>query len=385
MCCAHYLQMTYATAGAPRWRRALPRRRRGPGRRFKGGVRRRPRLASKLRRGGSRTWTKRIKREGSQTGYNQWSRLKKTTGRRVKAGTLDRRLVRANREYCVLGYRNLKAFDDYGAVPIFSSTINTTAFAPVHCYLLNGQLQAGLNVLPGRQLYFDDTAKVWKWSYLSGLQYNAASSPYLQTIRGTSIANMSRRYHEYSHVKMNVWGAKQKATRWTIEVVRPLSDEVNPFHWASDTPMNTVAMQAWEEFVKQYTYNPIAKIDHYIKRQFKVVKSMSFIISPTLTTESDVDPHVKTIDWFMRVNKLTHFDKVSKVPGGYTITDDEQLKNAIANELNVSTPAGEIPRDKECLLLLIRCSDFSAPQAFTNNLHGSYDIDFRTKFTQLGG
>lgn len=143
-------------------------------------------------------------------------------------------------------------------------------------------------------------------------------------------------------------------------------------------------MQAWEEFVKQYTFNPIAKIDHYIKRQFKVVKSMSFIISPTLTVEADVDPHVKTIDWFMRVNKLTHFDKVTSVPTGYTITDDEQLKNTTANEMNVSVPAGVIPRDKECLLLLVRCSDFSAPQAFTNNLHGSYDIDFRTKFTQLG-
>ena len=217
-----------------------------------------------------------------------------------------------------------------------------------------------------------------------GLQFNASASPYLQSIRGTSSGYASRRYHEYTHVKMNVWGAKNKATRWTIDVVKPLSDEVNPFHWSSLTSMNSVAMQAWEEFVKQYTYNPIAKIDHYIKRQFKVVKSMSFIISPTLTTEADVDPHVKTIDWFMRVNKLTHFDKVTSANTGALINDDTQLKNATANELNASHPAGVYPRDKECLLLLIRCSDFSAPQAFTNTLHGSYDIDFRSKFTQLG-
>lgn len=377
--------MTYATAGAPRWRRALPRRRRGPGRRFKPAFHKRPRLASKLRRGGSRSWTKRVKREGSQTGYNQWSRLKRASGRRVKAVTLDKRLVRANREYQVLGFRNLKAFDDYGAVAIHSSFTDPAAFAPVHCYLLNGQIQPGQECEPARQLYFDDSTKHWKWSYLAGLQHNAGSSPYLQTIRGTSTAYASRRYHEYSHVKMNVWGARQKATRWTIDVVKPLSDEVNPFHWNVATPMGTVGMQAWEEFVKQYTYNPIAKIDHYIKRQFKVVKSMSFIISPTLTTEADMDPHVKTIDWFMRVNKLTHFDKVTAAASGYTVTDDAQLKNAIANEVNVSHPAGVYPRDKECLLLLIRCSDFSAPQAFTNNLHGSYDIDFRTKFTQLGG
>lgn len=376
----------YAIAGAPRWRRALPRRRRGPGRRFKGGLHKRPRLSSKLRRRSPRTWTKRVKREGAQTGYLQWSRLKRSTGRRVRSATLDKRLVRANREYAILGFRQLKAFDDFGAVPIHSKTVGDVAYVPIHCYLLNGQNSYN-NVTPGRQLWYDDVTKQWKWALLAGLNPAGSASNYLQTIyqSGNSNSRMSRRYHEYSHVKMNVWGAKNKATRWTIEIVQPLSDEVNPFHWQTSTPMGSAAAQAWEELVKQYTYNPIAKIDHYIKRNFRVVKSMSFIISPTMTTEADVDPHVKTIDWFMRVNKLVNFDKATvNNSSGYVIPDADNLKNVLNPELGISEPASDIPRDKQCMLLLVRCSDYSAPVAFTNELHGSYDIDFRTKFTQLG-
>lgn len=66
-------------------------------------------------------------------------------------------------------------------------------------------------------------------------------------------------------MKLNLWGAKSKAVRYQIDVIQPKSDEVNPYHWAIDTPMNTVAAQAWEEQVKQYTFNPISKLDHYIK------------------------------------------------------------------------------------------------------------------------
>ena len=298
---------------------------------------------------------------------------------------MDRRLVRANREYKILGFRDVKNFDDHGAKPIHSwAASESSMFTPIHAYLLNGAIQDE-TFAPGRLLSYDNTTKTWRWATLAGLGPAANIDANLQLIKQSHPGDQFNRvYHEYTHLKLNMWGAKAKAVRYQIDIVQPLSDEVNPFHWASGVPMGTAAAQVWEEMIKQYTFNPISRIDHYIKRQFKVVKSISFIISPTMTTESDVDPHVKTIDWFMRVNKLTHFDKVTSANTGALINDDTQLKNATANELNAAHPAGVYPRDKECLLLLIRCSDFSAPQAFTNTLHGSYDIDFRTKFTQLG-
>jgi len=148
--------------------------------------------------------------------------------------------------------------------------------------------------------------------------------------------------------------------------------------------MNTIAAQAWEEQVKQYTFNPISKLDHYIKSNFRIIKSMTVMISPTTTTESDADPHVKTVDWFMRINKMVNFDKQTRNAFGlYTLEDAAELKNSNNFTTRTLKDSGEMPRDKQALILMIRATDYSEPQNFTNTLHASYDIDWRTKFTDL--
>lgn len=303
----------------------------------------------------------------------------------MTAAVLDRRLVRANRDFEILGYRQLKRFDDSGAVPIHSFTNTEFHHTPVHAYLLNGQVCDEV-FNPGRLLYFNDAANTWNWAVLQGLDSTGVNTPAIQVIkRSDAVFNeQPRRYHEYSHLKLNLWGAKSKAVRYQIDVIQPKSDEVNPYHWAIDTPMNTVAAQAWEEQVKQYTFNPISKLDHYIKSNFKIIKSMSVMISPTSTTESDADPHVKTIDWFMRVNKMVQFDKTTRNGfGDYTLQDAAELKNANNFTTRVQKDTSEMPRDTQAMIVLIRATDYSEPQPFTNNLHASYDIDFRTKFTGL--
>lgn len=329
---------------------------------------------------------RKYRKESGTGGYNQWTRIKKTTGKRVSAAVLDRRLVRANREYEIYGFRQVKRFDDHGAIPIHSAIEGTLYKQPVHVHLLNGHINDE-PFKPVRALYFDDTTNSWKWSSITGLEPSGGSDPYIQMIKRSEPGDTAnRRYHEYSHVKMNVWGAKSKPTRWQIDVVQPLSDEVNPWHWGETQTMNTAAMQAWEEMVKQWTFNPISKMDHYIKKNFKTIKSMSFIIDPISVTEQDQDPHVKTIDWFMRVNKMVNFDKLTiNSNGKYTLDDPNDLKTAVDHTVRTVSDTSEYPRDKQCLLLLIRCSDYTEPsEVFTNDKHGSYDIDWRTKLTTLG-
>ena len=299
---------------------------------------------------------------------------------------MDRKLVRANREYKVLGFRNVKNFDDHGAKPIFSLQSGTDLVQPLHIYALNSCIQDEVPN-PARQLMFDPTTKQWRWHSMPGLGPAANSDYGLQLIKQSHSGDQfDRAYHEYTHLKMNIWGAKTKAVRWQIDVLKPLSDEVNPFHWAIGVPVNTVAAQAYEEMLKQYTFNPISKIDHYVKRNFKTVKSISFIIQPTSTTESDQDPHVKTIDWFMRVNQMLNFDKVTRnSDGAYTMQDGTNLKTAVQEDARTVHQSAEYPRDKQVLLLMIRASDYSpATTPFSNNIHGSYDIDFRSKFSSLG-
>jgi len=240
------------------------------------------------------------------------------------------------------------------------------------------------------ELYYSDTVNNYRWTTTMGLTPDGVSSAalvdqYDRTNAGALTSAASSLYHDYTHIKMNLWGAKNKSVRWIIQVIQPLTDEVNPFHWNIDTSMNTVAAQAIEGQLKQLTYNPISRIVHRNAKDFKVVKTVSFIIAPTSTTDGDADPQVRTLDWFMRFNRTTMFDKstVNSV-GEYIIDDIADFKNNTQEELKTARQYSMIPRDKQNLILLVRCSDYSAAtENFSNAIHGSFDLDFKTKFITL--
>lgn len=330
----------------------------------------------------------RKKKEGKTVEATQWERRKYVSGKKVRQATIDKRLVRASRDSRILGFRNVKRFDDHGATYIYSymSGANGNYTQPLHVYMLNANINDN-PVNPARSLIFDDVTKKWKWGNVSGLDPAGVNTTELQVIKqeANDLSHFSRMFHEYTHVKLNCWGSKNKAVRWQIDVVTPLSDEVNPFHWGVGSQMNVAAMQAYEELVKHFTFNPIARIDHNVKKHFKVIKSISFILEPNSLMDGDSDPSVRTIDWFMRVNRVTNYDKTSKnVVSMETIGDADELKNAVNMELGQVRGTGEFPRDNQVMLLMIRASDYGDPATSFNNMtHASYDIDFRTKFQTL--
>lgn len=114
----------------------------------------------------------------------------------MTAAVLDRRLVRANRDFEILGFRQLKRFDDNGAVPIHSSTNENFHHTPVHAYLLNGQVCDEV-FNPGRLLYFNDANNTWNWTVLQGLDSTGGNTPAIQIIkRSDAVLNeQPRRYH----------------------------------------------------------------------------------------------------------------------------------------------------------------------------------------------
>lgn len=366
---------------APRWRRKLPKFRAGLKRKYGRGAKKRANRTG--RRVRPRTGNS-IKDVGSG-GYNQWQKRKISTGKRVKQSTLDRRLVRASRNYTLLGFRGVKNFDDKGFYPIHSVKVDSINYQPLMVFALNLQTSIGL-VQPALQLAFDDQVSRWKWYTVNGLSPTAASDNSLQIIRSSdpSPPKMNSTYHEYTHLKMNLWGAKAKPVKYVIDVMQPLSDEVNPWHLPVASALGTAAAQAWEEMVKQFTFNPIARIDHNIRKSFRIVKSMTVTFDPVLTVEADSDPHVKTIEWFIRRNKIVHYDKVSvNEVGDYQVFNGAELKTAVAPETNQSMSGGDKPRDKEMLFVCVRATDFMPAAAFTNDRHASFDLDFRSKFTSL--
>lgn len=336
------------------------------------------------------TRTIRKKKEGVENGYPQWTMVQQRSGRKLPVGALNRRLLSTIREPLIFGFRNMKAFDDYGAIQMNCNA--TYGTQPLACLLLNG-INRTNRCEPFRKLTFKDATKQWQWSVQPGLDEQGLGTTELQTITGpwattgNTAANVGRSaFLEYVQLKMNLWGAKSKAVRWSVQIIQPLSDEVNPYHWAANSGMGTVGAQAWEEMIKQYTYNPIARIDHNKCKAFKVVKSFSCIIEPTSTTESDADPHVKTLNWFLRVNKVCHFDNATVTSDGtFQIQSTAELKNNVDTAHKSTGAFSVVPRDRESLILLVRCSDYNASTtAFDSNIHGSFDIDVRTKYVTCG-
>lgn len=321
----------------------------------------------------------------------QWSQRKLRTGRRVKKATLNRRILSASRVYTIYGYRKLKSFDDNGAQPIYShNPVGASEhYMPMHVYSLNCVRQQDAIPQPARVLYYDSANKVWKWLVEAGLggATEAAPDSNLQVFKEAPVGYLDRRpclYHEYTHIKLNLWGAKSKPVKYQIDVVRPLTEHVSPFEISPNTAMSNEGAQCCEEMIKQFTFNPIARLNHYINKKFKVVKSATFVIAPNSLDDGDADANVKTVDWFLRVNRITRFDKITEgdYGGVNTIETIDEVKAVTEDHTN--TPLSVFPRTRDNLFLIVRASDYSPESSvFNTNIHASYDIDFRSKFSYL--
>jgi len=327
--------------------------------------------------------TQKNKTEGAG-GYVQWTKRRYTMGQRISPATMDKRLVRANREYQVLGWRNLKSFSGFGAIPIFSQGGGDAKYQPFHVYSLNSQIQFPVP-RPARGLYFNDATNKWVFRELSGLTADNVASPDLQVLK-TSLGymNQQKQYHESSTVKLNLWGAKSRPVRWTIDIVIPKTTDVDPWHYAAGAALSDQAAQSYEELLKDRTFNPLSRMDHRIRNNFKIIKTISWIMGPISTTEADSDPHVKTINLFIRRNAIVNYDRLSDPTMENTLEDGDDLKTARNHALGATQNLSIHPRHYQHLLMFVRASDYTAPaDNFNNAIHGSYDCVWETKFTNL--
>jgi len=321
-------------------------------------------------------------------GFNEWTTTKSKMGKAMPANRMTNTLVKASMEPLIYGYRNLRAFSDFGANPLDMSVTELKSILPQYVYLINGcNRTVPGSFQPARRMVMAAAGQL-SFETINGLTAGGAGTSFLQTHYDSMSATSEPGkvlFHDYTSIKMNCWGAKAKPIRFTIQLIKVTNDEYNPWHWNTGVSLGTAAQQAWEETIKQETFNPLSRIDHRIRNAFKVVKSTSFIIEPKEGDDVDTDPHVKTLEWFIRVNKPTNFDKVTvNSLGDLRITDDATLKTTANLELADGEPYSIYPTDKECLILVVKATSYSTvTDGFTNVQHGSFDIDWRTKFIQL--
>lgn len=351
----------------------------------------RHRLGMKRKAGGSATVTKRRRYNKSSGDYHQWERNSMKTGKRIRSSTLQRRVIKSAMEKMVLGFRGIKSFDDNGFYLMDNINMGNDRFLPFYIIPLNAGRVTGASVgccyrVGVRSAAGVDDGRFWLASQNmvssdTGLPTTAQLETYYSSKNNGRLGRRS--ILNYTHVKMNLWGARQKAVRYTVQVVRFTEDKFDPLSVTPGTYVGTEVQQMFESMMKQYTYNPISQLKWEGRNgKMKVLKTFDKTIQPTTSIENDADPQCTVLDWFMRWNRLTFFEDGTSVTSTRIADDNLLVTAAEPTNMNQVTMT-DFPKSTSRLYLIVRASDFTdKTTAFSNNLSGSFDLVYRAKWTE---
>lgn len=357
------------------------------------GANRRPRTAGgKRTRARSYTRTD-VKRKRKETPL-QTMQMAQSSYQYGKAKTLRQlmpAMALASMNRAVWLFRHYKAFNDSGAKQAFNylaaagGLYHTPMYVidllhrptTIHASHTGCMRRCVMDTAPGTtdgQLY---------WINETGLDYNGnlvSNSPWQIQHGSTGINGPStlgatatpRTLVRWINLKANCWGAKYRATKWSIQIISLKDDVLDP--WQSSGQTSVKHQVCWQSMLKQFTANPIAQTHNPHQRDMKVLKEVSFILAPNDASDGDPDGAVRTVNMFLRLDKLCDYVQNYNVP--ISSTDDVQYTTPA--ELPQQRTIADRVDTKRKLIAVIRCSDYlSTSAAFDVNLHGSFDISVR--------
>ena len=101
----------------------------------------------------------------------------------------------------------------------------------------------------------------------------------------------------HASISANLWGATAKTTKYMVQVVRFLDDDLCPTGheglgtFALDVPNATARRNDfYQNLIKSWTFNPIATTGGLQASKYKVLKTQTITIEPNPTTDGDADP-----------------------------------------------------------------------------------------------
>lgn len=178
---------------------------------------------------------------------------------------------------------------------------------------------------PVRQMY--QNVSTIQWQPLNGHETDGTTLSSVWQTETSSHASstvgavpLDQAIHKWSSLDLELWGTKNKPTKYHIALVQ-FSEDVLP-DWGNRTDQSA---EFWQSMVKHYVYNPLAKIDDgYNRRKMKILQQYTYNIDPTASYENDTDPHVKTVKLFYKFNRQSNFSWMYNTPAVQTIPDMNQ-------------------------------------------------------------
>lgn len=216
------------------------------------------------------------------------------------------------------------------------------------------------------------------WLQVTGTNQSGAPTTSWSDEKASSTSTLAVHPHEkskllWTDVRLNLFGAKAKPTKWVIQVVKLLDPALDPTlqsKWGTSGNEYQRHNAFYQGILKPYTFNPLALQAAGCMRGIKVLKTYTTIIQPTSTSESDADPHTRVLKWFMRWDRdLSYVERGNFL--NYTDFNDVDYSQEV-NQVSTTTT----PRSK--IWLMIRCTDYTVAQLSNDNTkHASFDMTIR--------
>lgn len=314
-----------------------------------------------------------------------WTRSYIKSGRKKGGYSMVKSLAWTGCESITLRKRGVKNFNDSGLVPMFKGkfTLGGETYYPLYAICLNDQSFGFPNAYPVRTLGQYNNGGGFFWLGKQTQANDGSGITYSDLEKG-KLSPATRLIWRNTQIKLNLWGSKNRPIRFTVQVVSMKDPRHSPFNRQYLSPaaqLSAESQQVWEETLKQYTFNPISRIDWHNGNDMKVYKSFDITIQPTESIDHDTSPKVHSLTWNTTWDKTLKFERLMT-----TGTDIENNPVSAFNEVgevneNLDTRC-PYPDDKSVVFLLIRATDYGDPVelsgGFDNAVHGSFDYDIRT-------
>ena len=308
-------------------------------------------------------------------------------------------LTKANLERLVFRWNGVRAFSGRGYYWMSNRPNIDIAYRnfPLYLFDLSAVLNyaQGVNLAPNPMVALRQVAATGTIAFEPVDSYTNAGIgattttlvPEVMTVIGAGAGlTVPRPYSksvlESANIQMNCWGAIAKATKYIISVVQFTDKDLVPIHsaladdiaWAAADPvLGDKRSDFYQSLIKPLTFNPISTTGGAFAKRMKVLKTMTFNIAPHDTSDSDVDPSVKTVKLNLTLNKLLNFtETATKLDTSANTADDADY----AVQQGRQNTAQVYPTSR--VYLMIRASNYGVDTGVeANTVTPSFDLSIK--------
>ena len=332
--------------------------------------------------------------------YRQMETLVNRYGRKDRRSTFISKLIRSSYNYTKYVMRAYNPDNNGGTLDgglrqaLGFEQPSETAFLPVLIFNLTSIPQATAStaryVPCSWRLTQNTVSGVIGFQQLGTLSNDGGSGlgwqEYVNNGTNTNSGNTSvtrRALMEYINMRFRIRGPTLRPTKVTVQLIQPYAWFLgNP----EELPLTNGAIvrehyQPWINLAARNTASPVQNIPTSSRNPWRVLRSMTYEIQPTSTTEGDANGHDVVQKWFWRCNRVVRYDS-----HGFVNTDDSNATNL--NIGDATTPDTNLTNWTALgsrVYMVVSAYSPNEVDSFDPTVHPSFEYSFEKKLSTLTG